>query len=683
MALDRRLASAVVYAVFGTVMLCAYTFTGDALVQAVVYSAMGAVAAVAIWLGLLRSSGATKSWLAIGASMACWSAADTVWFSIDVNGDVPYPSLAEPLYLLGYVLLAAGLVGIAFAGRRTIAVATDLIDVSIISVCVGLIAWPFVFEPTLEDGWTGPAAVTVAYAGGDIVLLGLLAALIFNPSKRAAAMFLLGGSVVAVFIADVLFYVPTFASSAAVDLWSSQAWMVGYILVGMAGLLRGQPEKRRARDSRSSISRVSFVGAALLALPSTLALDAVVGDGIEEGEWKVFASGFVVVIALVIARSLVLIRQIDGSHAQTKQMSVRLQSVFDNAGVGMIIRTSDNLNETNSAFQAMLGYTADELASMSYLDLVHPEEVDAARSPIDLSVGGRASLDRRYIHRDGSTVLGRMTFTKPDENLTIAIVEDITTKAKKEQQLQESQRLEAVGRLAGGIAHDFNNLLTAVIGHAQLIGKTEDPTEIAESAGVIVDAGERAASLTKQLLAFSRRQEISPVQIQSAELLLHTTDLIRRLLGGSINVQVEVDEKAPAIVADPSQIDQVLMNLAVNARDAMPDGGTLLLAVGPYRQLEDDRTYGIPAGDYCRFLVSDTGHGMDQQTISRMFEPFFTTKDVGKGTGLGLATTHGIITQAGGHIRVTSRLEVGTAFEVLLPSAPPLPSTTRRTAVAA
>jgi signal transduction histidine kinase len=251
-----------------------------------------------------------------------------------------------------------------------------------------------------------------------------------------------------------------------------------------------------------------------------------------------------------------------------------------------------------------------------------------------------------------------------------AVIDDVTEKARLERQQQESQRLEAVGRLAGGIAHDFNNLLTGVVGHAELIRTAGSAAEVEESVDVILEASDRAAALVRQLLTFSRQQEFRSEEIDTPELMRRTAKLLGRVLGSDIVIELQIDDAAPSIVADPSQIDQVLLNLAVNARDAMPEGGTLSLSVGRLSAEGSWSEYpGVEPSEYCRILVSDTGVGMSEETVARVFQPFFTTKEVGQGTGLGLAITHGIVARAHGYLLVTSSLGEGTAFEILLPAA--------------
>jgi two-component system, cell cycle sensor histidine kinase and response regulator CckA len=315
---------------------------------------------------------------------------------------------------------------------------------------------------------------------------------------------------------------------------------------------------------------------------------------------------------------------------------------------------------------------------MSYLDIVHPDEVAEARLRAGLPGGARATFPNRLVRHDGTSVEVQITLTvSADKSFRVAVIEDITARLQLERQLAEGHKLEAVGRLAGGIAHDFNNLLTAVSGHAELIRytserlETAERSEIEESVDVILDASGRGADLTRQLLTFSRLHEFSPQQIETPELLYRTENLLRRLVGSQIALETQIDPLAPPIFADPSQMDQVLMNLAVNARDAMPAGGTLTLTLAGWTQPEQrsPRYAAVSPGAYCRITVGDTGVGMDPKTLEHIFEPFYTTKEVGKGTGLGLATSYGIVSSIGGHLLVSSKPGLGTVFEIILPMA--------------
>jgi len=242
---------------------------------------------------------------------------------------------------------------------------------------------------------------------------------------------------------------------------------------------------------------------------------------------------------------------------------------------------------------------------------------------------------------------------------------------KSEEELRHSQKMEAVGRLAGGVAHDFNNLLTAIIGYAELIATRASSNTLAkQNAELIRKAGEQAAALTRQLLAFSRKQILQPKVIDLNELVVEMEKLLRRVIGERFDLQSQPDAKIGRVKADPSQIEQVVLNLGVNARDAMPRGGKLIIRTENVRL---DRTAAaqlsasLRAGDYVMLSVTDTGAGMDEETMSHIFEPFFTTKGPGKGTGLGLATVYGIVRQTGGGISVESEPGKGSIFRIYLP----------------
>ncbi|MGE0862579.1 MAG: PAS domain S-box protein [Vicinamibacterales bacterium] len=238
-----------------------------------------------------------------------------------------------------------------------------------------------------------------------------------------------------------------------------------------------------------------------------------------------------------------------------------------------------------------------------------------------------------------------------------------------EAQLRHSQKLEAVGQLAGGIAHDFNNLLTVINGYCErLLLTVDDSTGLRPDLDLIHKAGQRAAGLTRQLLAFSRRQVLQPRVIDLNAIVADIQRILARVIGEQNAVVTALDPGLGAVEADPGQIEQVVMNLAINARDAMPDGGTITIQTGNLAVLEGDPSpFHLQPGQYVMLAIGDTGHGMDADTASRIFEPFFTTKDAGKGTGLGLSTVYGIVAQSGGDIAVESAVGAGTTMRVFLP----------------
>ncbi len=243
---------------------------------------------------------------------------------------------------------------------------------------------------------------------------------------------------------------------------------------------------------------------------------------------------------------------------------------------------------------------------------------------------------------------------------------------KLEAQFLQSQKMEAVGRLAGGIAHDFNNLLTAILGYSNLfLSRMAEDDPQRRDLLEIVQAGDRAAVLTRQLLAFSRKQVLVPEVLDLGAVVVNLNQMLRRLIGEDIELVTEVDSEASRVKADRGQVEQVIVNLVVNARDAMPRGGRLIVEVRDADPAElQTRGRGVPASSrYVMLAISDTGVGMDAEVQSHVFEPFFTTKEQGKGTGLGLATVYGIVRQSGGFIDVDSTPGAGTKFTIYLPGA--------------
>ena len=261
------------------------------------------------------------------------------------------------------------------------------------------------------------------------------------------------------------------------------------------------------------------------------------------------------------------------------------------------------------------------------------------------------------------------------ERCILVTATDITDRKRLEAQLRQSQRLESVGRLAGGIAHDFNNLLTVISGYSELaLRKIADEDPIWREIAEVRRAGERASALTRQLLAYSRRQLLRPKILDLNVAVAEMSKMLVRLIGEDVELRVRLDPTLGRVKADPGQVEQVIANLAVNGRDAMEHGGVLTIETSNIVLGESysRRHVDTPSGDYVMLAVADTGAGMDSETLAQIFEPFFTTKEAGRGTGLGLATVYGIVKQSGAHIDVESTLEKGTRFKIYFPRVPDL-----------
>ena len=338
----------------------------------------------------------------------------------------------------------------------------------------------------------------------------------------------------------------------------------------------------------------------------------------------------------------------------------------------------------NESAARQLGYAREELLAMGPPDIApHLQDPETWAEVLE-AAGRTVATVRRSVHvrKDGSDFPVEISFSLMSHRgrtLVLAISRDVSARDAAEResealriQLEQAQKMESVGRLAGGVAHDFNNLLTVVNATADLVlAELDTDAPHREELEEIRSAGERAARLTRQLLAFSRRQVMHPRHVQVNDVVRDFLDMIRRVIGEQIVLEAALGDDLPLIEGDAGQLEQVLMNLCVNARDAMPRGGTLTIATRKVTLSEADasRHVAMSAGEHVLLSVADTGEGMDEATQARIFEPFFTTKAQGKGTGLGLSTAYGIVKQSGGTIWAYSEMSLGTTFKVYFPAA--------------
>jgi len=360
------------------------------------------------------------------------------------------------------------------------------------------------------------------------------------------------------------------------------------------------------------------------------------------------------------------------AEARLRGSEERFRTLIDASFDLIVVTAQGEVREVNAGWRRVLGYEEADMLGRPAYDFVAETSRDEVRRRIEGEIDG--TYDLTMMHKDGREVVMEATAKahqidgRPGR---ITALRDVTDKRALESQLRQAQKLEAVGRLAGGVAHDFNNVLTVILSEVQLLQLTgpSDEHPLAESLQEIELSAKRAAGLTRQLLTFSRRDVIRPEVVDPAHALEGLESMLRRLIGEDVDLELVRHRTEGRVRIDQGHLEQVIVNLAVNARDAMPEGGQLRVEVG---RVDLDEAYAdahanVSPGPYVMIAVSDTGHGMTAEVLEKLFEPFFTTKPIGQGTGLGLATSYGIVKESGGHFGVYSEVAVGTTMKVYLP----------------
>ena len=375
--------------------------------------------------------------------------------------------------------------------------------------------------------------------------------------------------------------------------------------------------------------------------------------------------------------------QIHRMHARLYEQQEIFRLIGENAAdMIAVVDTSGRRLYNSPSYQKTLGYSEEELRNTAAFEQIHPDDrkfvKEAAEEARRTGVGRK--LEYRIRHKNGAWRILESTASVIQDDYgeshkVVIVNRDITDrreseKSTRETQARQAQKMEAIGRLSGGIAHDFNNLLGVIIGYTEVMEPHVSPSDpLHKSVQEIKKAGERAALLTRQLLAFSRQQVLEPKVLDLNTVVVDVENLLRRAIGEDIELTTVLEPTLGRVMADKGQIEQVIMNLAVNARDAMPNGGKLNIETA---NAELDATFVrdtpyVRPGPYVQLVFTDTGTGMDAETQAHIFEPFFTTKERGKGTGLGLATSYGVVKQSNGYIWVYSERGKGTTFQICLP----------------
>ena len=392
-----------------------------------------------------------------------------------------------------------------------------------------------------------------------------------------------------------------------------------------------------------------------------------------------------------VLASVIDITQRTDAERALRESEAYHRTILENIADGVFIANRDGRYlDVNPRACELTGYSRKELLQLSVADSYVEDERTLARDRVaEVGQGKPGVYERRLRRRDGALLTVEAHARMLPDGRLLATIRDVTERRQLEMQLRQAQKMEAIGRLAGGVAHDFNNVLTAVFGYVDLLREDLPPESDAQKDLVEVrKAAERAASLTRQLLAFSRQQVLEPVVLELNELVAEFEKMLRRVIGEDVELRLALGADVGNVRADAGQLHQVIMNLVVNARDAMPTGGKLTLETAnaeltaAYAELHKP----VVPGPYVMLAVNDTGTGMTPEVQARIFEPFFTTKEKGKGTGLGLSTVYGIVKQSGGYVWVYSEPGKGTTFKVYLPrvdapaerraTPPPAPSLT-------
>ncbi len=616
----------------------------------VLYDALGLASAGLIFFAVAAYRPRTwRAWSTIGVSQLLMAFGDFVYDNLTSR----YPGPADALYLSSVALLILGVLLLSqeSVGPRSTAAHLDAL---VVMLGLGIAAWVLIFTgPT--DGTLLGRAVTVAYPTADVLLLGTLVRLLFVQGRRTSSYWLLVASVVPLLVADGAWVLPSLDGTYAAS-WPDAGWLASYVLLAAAALHPSMERLVVAAPTGHllSLRRSVAVGASLVAAPLSVAIAELSGHHVNI---VAVASAGSVLLVLVVLRFATIVRELDALRLRAEESERKFRMVFERAPIGISIGREGIMSETNPALQRMLGYTGSELAQMHYTQVTHPDDLDLdAQAELDAGIRDTFLATKQYVRKDGVSVDTRVNVLLDlEDGLGMSLLEDVTAQHALEEQLRQAQKMEAVGKLAGGIAHDFNNLMTAVIGYSDLLLSRGDRSA-QEKLEAIRDSAVRASDLTRQLLAFSGRQVLQLDELDLRDAVRRLEPLLQRALGERSRLELELGEWPVIVRADEAQLERVVLNLAANASEALPEGGVV--------------TIGVRAdASVATLSVADDGVGMDPETEAHIFEPFFTTKELGVSSGLGLSTVHGIVGQSGGTIEVESAPARGSVFTVRLPLA--------------
>lgn len=631
---------------------------------------------------LLPHTAEALRWLAAGLIASALGMVWYIWMHEIVAAPKGLPRLGDAAFLTGYLAIVIGLLRLP---RRTPGhydgwkVALDL---AVVAVGVGLVAWHLVIAPTTV-AVAGPLDlfIRIAYPALDIAFLFALNGVLIGggPAEHRGAFRWIGLAIGAYIVAESLYQVMYYGTGPVapqVERASEAFFTLAYL-----GFLGAGVRYCCARDvapvgehpiitAISPLPLVATGGVAILVTHAALQPDTPIPPAL--------------VLGLVILSVLLLVRQGITAGQNTALLRAQAERVSDARAAALVRHASDLIIVTepdgtirfaSPSVQRILGIPPADLVRRRLAALVHVDDADTLAALATPAPGAtHLSLPLRLRHAEERWVEFDVVVTdltaEPAVSGIIFVARDLTERNVLETRLRQAQKMEAVGRLAGGVAHDFNNLLTTILASTDLLLERDLDPAVREDLEIIRQASGRAAGLTGQLLAFSRQEQLQRRPLDLADLGEETVGLLRRLLGTEVTVVLEREAPTIPIEGDPNQLAQVIVNLALNARDAMPRGGTLTIRARHATLDSPIESAGglLAAGHYGILEVRDTGAGMDRATLDRIFEPFFTTKAAGKGTGLGLATTLRIVQEHGGGIVVESAPGTGTTLRIHLPT---------------
>jgi len=623
----------------------------------------------------------SRAWLLIGISAVC----STVGSLAETVLEILYHQIQLPLWIhlvftTAYLTFAAGLLSFPIAPRRRDDRITLSFDIATVALSGMMVFWYWSVRTGVFDHSTTLAnkAIVIGYPSADLALLLTSAILLVrsvdNRSRNIFGLIALAYlcSSVADFWYGYLQMGSLYHRSTVVDV----CWFAAEVFPIVAAVSQSkhsaQPDVPR-REAARWMAEIPTIAVALAFGILFLALY----QGVENVEAQLGVGAFVMTM-LAIARQRISARDATRLVSERTVRDARFRALVQNSSdVVIVLDASLRATYVSPAIEGVLGLDSELGVGRTFVEWVAPEDREEAAMLLARAAAtpsATESLRCRMMHADGTlrTMETQATNLLGDPAVRGIVLNsrDITRRAALEAQVQHTQKLEVVGQLAGGIAHDFNNLLMVIGANAEFVLSDEsDLTARREAAAEIKDTTKRAAALTKQLLAFSRRQESRPVLINPNDIVRHVERMLLRLMQHAAHVATDLTDALSSIEIDPGQLEQALLNLAVNARDSMPAGGLLQIRTRNVTITERttvDRGTLTP-GDYVAISVQDSGSGMRADVRSRIFEPFFTTKPIGSGTGLGLAMVLAVVHQANGHVQVQSTLGTGTTITLYFP----------------